>query len=550
MEESRKIKRAARSPNVSQNRYVCIRSAAESLNVRNSGYSEGGASTTRRAFKGMTATSGSPETDILLNIQLLRERSRLMYQNAPPVTSAIKTYCTNVIGTGLKPKPTIDAAVLGMTEEQAREFERKILAEFRLWASDPKSCDALGMNTFDEQQNLAMNAWAQSGDAFTLIQREKRTRMRPYSLRLRLIEADRVRVPAQNSMTFSVEGMADNGNRIFDGVEVNARGAVEAYYIASGYPHEYSPQPMTYKRVEAYGARTGLPNILPLMVAERPDQYRGVPLLSNVVEELLQLRRYTEGELAAAVIQSFWTAFITTETDPTEMPFNEAIPEDEPGGGVSNDENEYELGPGTVNHLKLGEKVIFGQPTHPQAGFDVFQGAISEQIGAALGMSRDLLLKKFGESYSASRAELLEAWKTFATVREWFINDFCRPIYKIWFYEAVATGRITAPGFFDDPIIQAAYLGCDWIGPSAGQINPVDEIKASILAINAGLSTHEIEAARLNGSDFATNIQKLKTENERLREAGASLNVRDIMDVQSSMTGEEAQTEKEANGDE
>lgn len=43
--------------------------------------------------------------------------------------------------------------------------------------------------------------------------------------------------------------------------------------------------------------------------------------------------------------------------------------------------------------------------------------------------------------------------------REWFANDFCKPIYEIWLSEAVALGRIQAPGFFSDPLIRAAWLG-------------------------------------------------------------------------------------------
>ena len=66
-------------------------------------------------------------------------------------------------------------------------------------------------------------------------------------------------------------------------------------------------------RVQAYGERTGLPNILHVMESERPDQYRGVSYLAQVIEPLLQLRRYTESELTAAVVESFFTAFIKTE---------------------------------------------------------------------------------------------------------------------------------------------------------------------------------------------------------------------------------------------
>ena len=39
------------------------------------------------------------------------------------------------------------------------------------------------------------------------------------------------------------------------------------------------------------------------------------------------------------------------------------------------------------------------------------------------------------------------------------------------------------------------------------------------MAIEYGLSTHEQEAIKLNGSEFTANIDKLTIENERLRAA-------------------------------
>lgn len=63
------------------------------------------------------------------------------------------------------------------------------------------------------------------------------------------------------------------------------------------------------------------------MDSERPDQYRGVPYLAQVIEPLLQLRRYTESELMAALVQSFFTAWIETETDPSGTPFKKSAQE-------------------------------------------------------------------------------------------------------------------------------------------------------------------------------------------------------------------------------
>ena len=49
------------------------------------------------------------------------------------------------------------------------------------------------------------------------------------------------------------------------------------------------------------------------MESERPGQYRGVPYLAQAIEPLLQMRRYTNAELDAAVIQASFSAFVKTE---------------------------------------------------------------------------------------------------------------------------------------------------------------------------------------------------------------------------------------------
>lgn len=429
---------------------------------------------------------------------------------APIATAALKRQRTNVVGSGLQLKSTINREVLGMSQEDAEAWQKHTEAEFALWASNKNACDAIGVNDFYGLQQLVMLAWPMSGDVFALVKHYSATPLMPYTLRLQLIEADRVRTPSPIGFS-KTTGETDAGNPIFDGVEVNKQGRIVAYHIANTYPTQTALDKTDYTRVEAYGRKTGLPNILHIMDTERPEQYRGVPYLAQAMEPLLQMRRYTESELMAALVQSFFTAFITTNAGTDMIPFNE-VPDD----NISNDVNEYEVGPGTINMLAPGENVAFGNPSHPNTGFDVFMRAMCEQVGASLEIPADLLMMSFNSSYSASRAALLEAWKAFRMRRSWLVKDFCAPVYELWLTEAVATGRISAPGFLTDPLIRHAYLQSDWVGPSQGQIDPVKEVQASLLAIEGGLSTHEAEAIKTNGSDFRANADKLAAENAAL----------------------------------
>lgn len=491
--------------------------------VSMSGYGDAGASYKRRALKGFIAHSSSPKEDIDFNNQTLRQRSRMLAMSTPIAKSAINTSRTNVIGLGLKLKSAINHEVLGMTAEEAVKWQRKTEAEFELWADDKRACDATGMNDFYSLQQLAYTSWLTSGDVFAVFKHKKRTLFQPYSLRLHLVEADRIRTPGTNG--WGTYGRAKNGNRIYDGVEVDNEGCVTAFYVSNQHLYEIGDTAEETVRIEAYGKNTGLPNIIQVMDSERPDQYRGVSFLAPVIEPLLQLRRYTDTELTAANIEASFSAFVKTNASTDAMPFNEVgagnmygTPINEPQASTS--ENEYEISPGAINIMEPGEDIVFADPKRPNGGFAAFVSAVSTQVGAALEIPVDLLLKAFNSSYSAARAALMEAWKSFRMRRQWFVNDFCKQVYKVWLSEAIALGRISAPGFFSNALIRNAYLGSEWVGPAQGMLDPTKEIKAEVEAIVHGFSTHEASAVRINGSQWQDNIKQLEVEYKQMREAG------------------------------
>ena len=533
---SRKKKKRNQQGSPAQNPLAMVPPA---MRTKAMGYSDAGASRTRRALRGMNAVSGSAQQDIDLNNYTLRQRSRMLYMAAPLATSAVDTNRTKVVGTGLTLKTSVNRTFLNMEPETAKRWEKNTELEFRLWAGKKQNCDALGLNNFDAIQQLALKSWLLSGDVFILIKRYDPTPLNPYSLRLHVIEADRISTPADHLKAMAgflptegtvPEGKPGAGNRIHDGVEVDENGRVVAYYICDTYPTNITINgKATWTRVEAYGKETGLPNIIHIMDSERPDQYRGVPFLAKVIEPLLQLRRYTESELMAALIQSYFTAWIETENPQSVFPMNEVGAGDVVGGeegmngeGISESENEHEMGPGTVNVLKPGEKVVFGNPNIPSAGFETFTKTLAKILGAGLEMPYDVLVKEFNSSYSASRGALLEAWEGFRMRRKWFIDDCCQPIYEIWLAEAVARGRVKAPGFFENPVTREAWSGARWIGPVQGQLDPKKEAEASLMLAKTGVKTYAQVTRELGGGDFEENMEQLKHENELLRDAGVN----------------------------
>ena len=490
--------------------------AREAINAvrygRGSGYGYGshGASYAKKSLTGWIARGMSADEDIADNIETMRARSRDLYMGSPLATGAIKTVRTNVVGSGLSLNAQIDAEFLGLTDEEARKWEADVEREWKLWSAGV-DCDAERCQNFYQLQSLVMISALLSGDVFVTMPVIKRAGS-VYDLRVGLIEADRVCDPDPMPA----------GKNIVGGIEVGTYGETRAVWVANKNPNTYprwNDTRMTkWTRVQAFGTTTGRKNILHIMSdVERPAQRRGVPMLAPVIETLKQLTRYTEAELMASVISGMFTVFV--KSDSPESPLGAGAFPPMPQA-VQRDPNDYALGNGSIVQLNSDESIDIANPSRPNTSFDGFVLAVCRQIGTAMEIPYELLIKNFTASYSASRASLLEAWKMFRMRREWLTSQFCQPVYEEWLTEAVLKGRIKANGFFTDPAIRQAWSGAEWYGDSQGQLDPLKEANASKVLVEEGFSTREREAMKLTGMQWENITRQRKTEEEQRKESG------------------------------
>ena len=91
--------------------------ARRKLEILNTGYSNHGASTTKKAMIGWQSTAGGVKKDIYKNRKKLIERSRDLYMGTSIATGALKTINTNVVGSGLKLKAAIDSETIGISDD-------------------------------------------------------------------------------------------------------------------------------------------------------------------------------------------------------------------------------------------------------------------------------------------------------------------------------------------------------------------------------------------------------------------------------------------------
>lgn len=462
-----------------------------------------GASRTLRSLSRWIAHIGSAQADLPIHERrTLTDRSRDAYRNHLVARAALTRCRTNIVGTGLMCRPSVDAAMLGLSEEAAEDLNQQIRSHFEPWAENPIECDIEMTSDFYGLQGLTLISAMLSGDVFANTPFD----MRPaavYGLKVQLIEADRISNPDDAQDTDTVK----------DGIKYVGAAPVGCY-VCNTHPGDATTVAGLVKRWDYYpfiGETTGRRRFLHVWNdKDRPGAVRGYPYLAPILEPLKQLDRYANAEIAAAVVSAMFTVFIKKESEKVDAAGNQVGAFDD---GTNSDTETGDpvqgiapppinLGNAAVVDLAEGESIESANPTRPNANFDPFFMAMLRQIGAALEIPVDELMLSYQSSYSAARAAMLQAWR-FYTLRRWALTtQFCQPIYGLWMDEEVATGRISLPGY-GDPMKRRAYSRALWIGPARGSMDENKEAQAAGKRIEIGVSNESIETAAMTGEDWS-----------------------------------------------
>jgi lambda family phage portal protein len=455
-----------------------------------------GASRSRKSLASWRVKSGDSGEVLLTDYSALVDRSYDLDRNNPMAHGALSTLSDNIVGTGLRVQSQIDADFLGLSDEQADAWQKDAERVFNIWANS-KMCDAKSEQTFSEMQATAFLSCLLSGDVFA--QRQFINNREFLGTCWRLIDSKRISNPDYNT----------DSRRIAGGIERDSFGVPSWYHIASANPGSIidpSVQWRRYRRMAADGMNL---DILHAYRKRTINEPRGRPVLAPVIEAFKQLGRYLEAELQAAVVSGLFTVFIQSPDGNAELDFYDGSDEES-----SPLDSNYEMGNGAIVGLAEGETINTANPGRPNSGFDQFVLSVLRQIGVALGLPYELVIKHFTASYSASRAALNEAQRSFKQRRRWFGDSFCQPIYESVIIEAVAKGRLQAPGFFADYETRQAYLKSLWVGDAWGSLDPVKDVTAAEKRLDLGLTTRTQETLEINGGDYEKNVSQRMKEKD------------------------------------
>jgi lambda family phage portal protein len=418
------------------------------------------------------------------------------------------------------------ASVLGISPDAAREWADDVAQRFHLYFSS-KQVSRSETETGYQLQRLAGLFQQRDNDYFArLYYSNRRDLQNP--LQLQFLDADQIGDGYGWTSTYG-EQLAK------DGIIRDTAGREIAYKVRV----QNRDQSYKWVTVPAMGARSGRKFMLHGYRAEYPGQGRGFARFAHAIQEFENLTDFTSAQIKKAINQANLTMYVkpspdnvasnpmenlvtqhagpaSSEYGATPSTTTSALPLDEMVKYVPLPEATDRI-PGSVGvfNLQEGEDIKPFESSAPADSYDKFVDAFTAHLAASAGMPIEVLLMRFNQNYSASRATLVLFWRIAQIWRAELDADFNNPIYQAWLAGEIAVGRIRAPGW-SDPVMKAAWLNSTWEGVPMPEIDPLRQSKANMNFAELGSKDLDTIARSVNRSDGRMNRAKLTKQYEEL----------------------------------
>lgn len=473
----------------------------------------------------------SPDQVINFAKPVADARGRDMVHNDGYAMGAVTTHRDSIVGASYRLNSQPNWRVLGASQEWAEEFQQVVEARFNLIAdSDACYLDASGMNTFTGLIRLAVGGFVMTGEVLATAE-WLRSSVRPLRTAIQMVSPDRLSNP---------NGVSDD-RFLRRGIRKDQFGKPVSYFIRRGYPTEwYDEQAYFWKEVPATKP-WGRKQVIHIIEQLLPDQSRGIADMVSVLKQMKMTKSFQEVTLQNAVVNASFAAAIESELPP-EVVYQSLGGADNAGwintiGQYMNALNDYIGNSSNINidgakipHLFPGTKLNMTPMGTPGGVGSDFEESLQRNIAAALGLSYEEFSRDYSKtSYSSARASMVSTWRFMQSRKKNVADRLATAIYALVLEEEISAGNVPLPpgktaAHFYEPLMKDAYTACAWIGASRGQIDELKETQAAILRIKSGLSTYEIEVAKL-GLDFREVFEQRAREEGIIKAKGLAFSL-------------------------
>lgn len=465
------------------------------------------------------------ELGVIINNIPDYKRLRLRSYNAYATIDTVKIIASKffywTIGSGLKLQSEPNRTVLlseGIKNDAKvyTAFQKLVEMRFAVYANS-KMCD------YKQEQNLhesALEAYQGTflgGDMLCIV------RYSDYGPTMQVVSGEHVCDPDLTSDYWNKAKKA--GNYIENGIELNEKGSHVAYFVKTKGKDNLT---YTYERIAAYGVKTK--KRLAWMIYGKKlcsDHLRGVPEVSQSLEKINKLDRYTEAGVAKAEQAANISHFLEHKEYSTGESHLENIIAQKRGDVINtiDPEKNKQLADGIANkitqttsgtayNLPVGA-TIKSFDTQIETNFGEFHGSVFKQISASMDVPSEVAMQEYNSNYSASRAAINSFGYIIVINRNKFANDFYIPYYKLWLEYQILTNKVSAPGYIENRnnfMVTESYSQCRFTGKNMPHIDPLKEIKAvrEMLGIDdkTPLISREQATEMLNAGQWDENFMK------------------------------------------
>lgn len=414
---------------------------------------------------------------IMPALRNLRSRSRAAVRNDPYAFNVIDKRVSNLIGTGINPRPKTDDPAL-----------RKLLQD--LWEDWVDEADADELTDFYGQQALIARTVETSGECFV--------RLRPRSPDNGLAVPLQLQCLAPEFVPHDKFEVTGSGNIIRAGIEFTPAGQRAAYWMYRCHPRDASGLNSGYNQV----VRVPASQVLHIFEPIEPGQLRGVPRLAPVLKRLRSLDNYDDAVLFRQEVANLFAGFISRPAPDTGQ-----VPRDPVTGQLLTTDVDgftpmVALEPGTMQELGPGEQVEFSKPPDAGNNYPDFMRQQLMAAAAGTGTPYEILTGDMREINDRALRVVLNEFRRRLEQLQFsvYVHQLCRPVRAAWMDMAVLSGALRLP---DYAARRREYLRTRWVPQGWAYIQPVQDVQARQMEVNAGFASRS-EMVLRTGYDAET----------------------------------------------
>mgnify|MGYP003655003974 CR=1 FL=1 len=420
------------------------------------------------------------------NIQNAKSKAWQAWRDNPYARKIVRAIEAKVIGPAMVP----ESLATNPDGSPNTEFRKSCKT---LWQSIEAGFDVRGMpgqggQTMPGLQRLALRACVLSGNVlYRLVPIDPGEAMRrdiPVPLAIQLIDVARLSddVPA---------GQVADGHMVHRGIEFDANGTRVAYWIndAAGTPVSHSASELRH-----------------LFVEDDIDQVLGVTWFAPSTLSMKDANDLQYNVIKSTAMAACVAMGIRKPSGKTRFGLQSSV---ENGAGTADGTDLTDVDGNAISRMSPGMIVNLGEtgdlqsfsPNQPNINPEGFVQHMLRGVSAGMpGVKSSTIIGDYRQSsFSSEKSADNDIWPEVTALQDWFASGFCQPIYEAVVKAAVLSGyfgeRFPVAEFNASP---GRYLSAKWQGPVAQSINPEKDAGAAAARMQHGLSSPQMECARIN----------------------------------------------------